>query len=93
MRNRNRFTRFEPLFNCSLCNRRTRNPDHSGTMLCAECYELAGMDNHVNDNGLTLDEKIISERDALLNAAVSKGGDAERIKSSCDFLWPPRTRM
>jgi len=85
---RARFTRGAPLFKCNVCHRLTRNPDHSGTMLCAECYELAGLDNYVNDNGMVLDAKIVAERDALFADAVKHGGDGERIKKCCDYLWP-----
>ncbi len=88
MRKRNRFTRFEPLFNCSLCGRKTRNPDHSGTELCGECYELAGFDNQVNDNAETMTPELIVQRDAWYNAAVAKGGDGDSIKGACGYLWP-----
>lgn len=88
MRNRNRFTRFEPLFNCGLCGRKTRNPDHSGTYLCGECYEIAGLDNLVNDEAMVLTPELAAERDALYNAAVQKGGDGDQIKKNNHFLWP-----
>ncbi len=87
-RRRNRFTRSEPLFNCNVCERKTRNPDHSGTYLCVECYDIAGLDNHVNDNGYELTPEIIAERDALFNDAISKGGNADAIKKCNTFLWP-----
>lgn len=89
MRNRSHFRRFErPTFKCRVCERNTRNPDHCGTELCAQCYELAGMDNMVNDNAMELTPEIIAERDQLFNEAVKKGGNGDRIKNCNDFLWP-----
>ena len=86
-RNRSHFRRFKPIFKCRVCQRNTRNPDDGGTELCAQCFELAGLDNMINDNGLDLTSDIMAERDALFNEAVSKGGNGDRIKSCNDYLW------
>jgi hypothetical protein len=79
------------VFNCSICERRTRLVDQGGdSELCPECWELAGLDNMVNDDGPAAGTlaKVAAERDSLLAAAVKKGGNAEKIKASCSFLWP-----
>jgi hypothetical protein len=88
-RERRYFTRGAPLFKCHVCRRLTRNPDHSGTMLCAQCYEIAGLDNHVNDNSVVGDElaKIVAECDGYLAEIGAKGGNVERVKNLNGFIW------
>jgi hypothetical protein len=58
--------------------------------LCPECWDLAGIDNAVNDSGG--DPQGLgdwtSERDRLLAKAVKGGGDPERIKEQFEYLWP-----
>ncbi len=41
------------VFRCGCCGRDTRetNPDHGALDLCAECYELAGIENTFSDHG------------------------------------------
>ena len=48
------FQRGSGVFVCRVCGRRTRavNVDHAQTGNCADCYELAGIDNTISDNGV-----------------------------------------
>lgn len=62
---KNRFGR-GGVFVCQGCDRRTRDAGNGIYHLCPECWELAGLDNQVNDNGGGLDE-VTTERDWLFN--------------------------
>lgn len=82
----NRFERGRaPTFPCSICKRVTRETGNYLDM-CPECYELAGLDNMVNDNA-TPEAEWIGWRDALLAKAVKRGSDAERIRRCFTYLW------
>lgn len=89
MRNNSHFGRGQqPTFSCAVCRRRTRQTiQPQGSDLCAECWELAGLDNSVNDGGDIL-EDVAAERDRLVAIAVSRGGDHPRIVAAFDFLFP-----
>lgn len=92
MRNRFRNMGNGSVFNCAVCGRRTRENDTGGTGLCYECYEIAGLDNTVNDNAYgpgTEDYKAAREEcDRLLAIAVKRGGDGARIKALNEYIWP-----
>lgn len=48
----NRFERGATTYRCACCKRLTRNTgDEGSTGLCFECFELAGIDNEISDNG------------------------------------------
>jgi hypothetical protein len=52
--NRNaRFQRGSGVYTCRCCGHNTRDTggDGSGVRLCDTCYELAGEQNHIGDNG------------------------------------------
>jgi hypothetical protein len=78
------------VFRCEVCDRSTRRVDQGhDSRLCPQCWDLAGLDNTVNDNGPT--EPSLGDwttyRDALLADAVAKGGNAEQIKKEFTYLW------
>jgi hypothetical protein len=76
------------VFKCQCCERSTRVVDQSSdSRCCPECWELAGIDNSVNDGHQSWDE-VASECNHLLEVIVKKGGNAENVKSDCDYLWP-----
>jgi hypothetical protein len=76
-------------FPCAICQRLTRESGQAiGCGLCFECYELAGIDNTVNDNGPHLLPEYQSEITALVAKAVKHGGNADRIRSQFRFLFP-----
>jgi len=74
----NRFERGSAVYACRTCGRNTRSTgrgDNEGVLLCEECYDLGGEENHLSDNG----GEFYSSPTEVLNmiAAVgSKGGDA-----------------
>ena len=85
---RSNFQRGMPLYNCIVCKRRTRGDgDCNSCELCAECFELAGWDNHHNDNGSKPDAEEMATFNALLKKIVKLGGDGDRVKSLNDYLW------
>ena len=77
-------------FKCVSCDRRTRDTGQGVDHLCYECYELAGLDNQVNDDGRgpdTLTESERSERDQLLAKIIKLGGNAEKVKKQDNYLF------
>lgn len=92
MRNNRHFRNvgYGSTYKCGVCGRRTRyTGGEAGN--CLECYEIAGYDNMVNDNGYEPGTKDYddarTECDRLLAAAVKKGGDEKAIKGLNDFIW------
>ena len=67
---------FAQTYTCRCCKRVTRptgTGDNDGVELCVECYDLAGEENHLSDNG-----DFYSSRDEVLRliaAVEAKGGD------------------
>ena len=75
---RNRFQRGSGVYSCGNCTRKTRstgNGDNEHLRLCAECYELGGIENEISDCGSTPERE--AECDALRRAIVAKGGKLE----------------
>jgi hypothetical protein len=65
------------VYECRCCRRFTRptgTGDNDGVQLCVECFDLAGEENSLSDNG----EFYGSAQEVLNNiaAVVAKGGDA-----------------
>lgn len=48
-----KFQRGETTYTCQSCKKLTRNTggDEKNCRLCLDCYELAGLDNYLSDNG------------------------------------------
>lgn len=48
-----KFRRGESTYTCHSCKKLTRNTggDEIGCRLCLDCFNLAGIDNHLTDNG------------------------------------------
>ena len=48
-----RFRRGETTYTCESCKKKTRNTggDERQRNLCLDCFDLAGIDNHLTDNG------------------------------------------
>ena len=78
-------------FQCQVCERMTRDTGQGVDHLCEQCFDIAGLDNMVNDNGYqpgTPDfDKARSECDALLEKAVRLGSNGDLIKKSNSFIW------
>lgn len=47
------FRRGETTYTCNSCKKNTRNVggDEAQCQLCLDCFNLAGIDNHLSDNG------------------------------------------
>ena len=76
-----------PTFICMTCGRRTRDTGQGVDHLCEQCFDLAGLDNEVNDSGLKINKSQAAYRDKLLATIARKGGDVEKVKSFNTFLW------
>jgi hypothetical protein len=88
MPNNSHFRRGRSTFTCGICGRRTRDAGQAiGSECCLKCYELAGLDNTVNDGCAPLAE-VIPERDALLAKAVRQGSNEVRIKREFTYIFP-----
>lgn len=80
------FIRGSSVFTCTLCDRRTRLTDQGNDTLCPQCWELAGIDNSVNDGYQTWEEVRV-ECEALLAHIGSHGGNVASAKAGFDFLF------
>lgn len=77
MRPTNRFIRGQAVYTCGCCGRRTRQTgrgDNENVNLCAECFDLAGEENHLSDNGEFYSSP--AEVLRLINEVAVKGGNA-----------------
>lgn len=80
MKNASRFAKGSGVYQCQCCNRSTRatgRGDNENVGLCAECYDLAGYENSLQD-GAELTTNELAEVEALIAAVKEKGGDHER---------------
>lgn len=79
------------VFKCQVCDRGTRRVDQAyDSECCPQCWDLAGLDNTVNDNGANCEQlgDWRAYRDQLLVEAVKHGGNADKITSEFTYLWP-----
>jgi len=78
-------------FKCDVCSRVTRDTGTGVDHVCAECFEIAGYDNMVNDNGYEPGSKdyadALADCEMLLAKAVKKGSDGAKIKAMNGFIW------
>lgn len=87
-----RFRRGSGCFKCVVCQRMTRDTGQGVDHLCEDCYELAGIDNTVNDNGLKAGDKDFEmyrhEVIRRLAKIAAKGGNVAKVKGANGFLFP-----
>jgi len=70
---------------CSICGRGFN--EHCVDHLCVECYELASIDNMVNDSGGDeWNAGVALQCGQLLAAIAKKGGDVAAARDSNDFI-------
>lgn len=65
------------VYNCGSCKRATRptgNGDNENVRLCEECFDLAGEENSLSDNGEFYDSP--ANVLAMIAAVAAKGGNA-----------------
>jgi len=91
--NRFRNVGYGSTYKCGCCGRRTRyNGGEAGN--CLECYEIAGLDNMVNDNGYYRNpesedfKSAKAECEMLYAKAVKLGGNGENITKWNGYIWP-----
>ena len=88
MSTRSRFQRgARPTFNCAVCDRRTRHVENTDSELCPECWELAGHDNHHNDNATVPTDSEMKYYESLVTKAEKKGGNAHFMRASNSYIW------
>lgn len=74
----NRFAKGSGAYECRCCSRKTRSTgrgDNENCGLCAECYDLAGIENEISDNGIeNVSESTLREAGRLYRLISEKGG-------------------
>ncbi len=68
-------------FKCSSCGRLTRHTTSDNPDICGPCYELAGFENGVTDNGVEHIAGYLSDAVSYYKEIVSKGGVYEFTQS------------
>jgi len=73
----NRFRQFAGVYSCGACGRKTRGSgDSVSCKLCAECYEIGGLENDLSDHQHSPEEVAKKEAriEELWREVISKGG-------------------
>lgn len=89
-RSNSHFQRGSAAFKCGCCHRMTR---HTGVQSigidnCPQCFDLAGLDNLLND---CPDERIAANyarAQVLLAEIAAKGGDAPAVRDQFEYAFP-----
>lgn len=88
------FKRGQGVYACRCCDRNTRDTgDNGGVQLCPECYDLAGEENHMSDNGGALYDSPARVLEMIAYVA-SKGGNVacwNAVKARALELLPAAT--
>jgi hypothetical protein len=88
MANHKHFKRGQnPTFKCVTCERNTRDTGQGVDHLCEDCFEIAGLDNQVNDSGEPVTKAILQECTDRLAKIKKLGGNAERVKAANTYIW------
>lgn len=90
MQNRSHFHRGSAVYNCGTCGRGTRatGVQAVGSELCPQCWDIAGIDNQINDDGRSgPNEGEASEVSALLKQIVSKGGNEQAVRDCNGYAF------
>jgi hypothetical protein len=73
------------VYTCSICQRRTRETTLHGHDICADCFELAGLENAKQDGCFTDADK--PERDRILTSIVKKGGNLTLVVEEFSLIF------
>jgi hypothetical protein len=79
----------KPTFKCVTCERNTRDTGQGVDHLCEDCFEIAGLDNMINDSGEPVDKATLKECNARLARITKLGGSSERVKAHNTYIWAP----
>jgi hypothetical protein len=86
------FQRGSAVYKCNVCKRSTRNTgDEGNCRLCAECYELAGIENEISDNGPLPTEDLMSPENSRRTSVATVRHYLDRlVKHGIDVksVWP-----
>lgn len=81
MQNANRFQKGSGCFTCDCCGRNTRSTgrgDNESVGMCAECYDIGGLENGISDGCCEVSEEAsIAEIKRLAEIVASKGGNVK----------------
>lgn len=72
---------------CEVCGRGYSHDHSEGDGICQECFELAGMDNTVNDDGRTATPEELREAIGYLDTIARRGGDTAKVIGSNGYLF------
>lgn len=73
------------VYDCGVCHRTTRGAgDAFNVRLCGECFELAGIDNTISDNGIeyATENGWVADAQAQLKKLAAHGVDVQRVWAS-----------
>lgn len=87
MRKFNRFAAGSGVFKCITCERMTRDTGQAVNHLCEDCFEIAGLDNQVNDSGEPCPANVLAECNGRLQTIAKRGGNVENVKATNTFIW------
>jgi hypothetical protein len=88
MANHKHFKRGQnPTFKCVTCERNTRDTGQGVDHLCEDCFEIAGLDNMINDSGKPVDAATLKECTARLAKIKKLGGNVEHVKAANTYIW------
>jgi hypothetical protein len=80
------FKRGSGCFACAVCGRKTRVTTQDSYTLCAECWELAGIENSIL-YGCGTPEEYAEEVAELIAAAVKKGSNEAELRSAFEVCF------
>jgi hypothetical protein len=72
---RSGFEKRSGCYPCGVCKRMTRSTgrgDNENVGLCAECYDMCGIENEMSDHGET--PELLAELESIKAVIISKGG-------------------
>jgi hypothetical protein len=82
------FKKGRSTFVCITCERTTRDTGQDVDHLCEDCFEIAGLDNQVNDSGEPVTVEVLRECNDRLAKIKRLGGNVERVKEANRYVWP-----
>lgn len=83
---KSKFAKGQSTFTCRCCKRLTRDTGgEGGVELCAQCYELAGLENELSDYGVSKD--LVQSAVVYFEQLMEKGIKADTLEAQFKDLW------
>lgn len=80
------FRRGQSTYTCRCCGRVTRDTNSEGSIeLCAQCYELAGLENELSDYGVH--ESLTQSATMYFEQLIAKGITRDKLASAFGELY------